>query len=121
MQRQCPRARPHAVIGCVRPTEKYRYPLIPIERYAFWTRSDGEPFDPWVRLHVRLGGRIVGGSPRAMTVRGSVSDWERWTGMEFPDTGRYLHPFGAAPIEIDREADEGVYYDPNIWIVHDVS
>ena len=41
--------------------------------------------------------------------------------MAFPDTGGYLHPFAAAPIEIDREADEGVYYDPNIWIVHDVT
>src|SRR4029077_1579441 len=27
-----------AVIACVRPTEKARYPLIPIEQYAFWTR-----------------------------------------------------------------------------------
>jgi GNAT superfamily N-acetyltransferase len=120
MQANARAHRLRAVIACVRPTEKFRYPLIPIERYAFWTRPDGEPFDPWVRLHVRLGGRIVRGSPRAMTVRGSVADWERWTGMAFPGSGAYLHPFAAGPIEIDREADEGVYHDPNIWIVHDV-
>ena len=30
------------LIACVRPTEKDRYPLTPIERYAFWTRPDGD-------------------------------------------------------------------------------
>lgn len=108
------------LIACVRPTEKDRYVLTPIERYAFWTRPDGEPFDAWVRLHVRLGARIVRGSPRAMTIRGSVGDWERWTGMAFPDTGDYVLPVAAAPVHIDREADEGVYHDPNIWVVHDI-
>ncbi len=107
-----------ALIACVRPTGKDRYPLSPIERYAFWTRPDGEPFDAWVRLHVRLGGRIVRGSPRAMTIRGTVAEWERWTGMTFPDSGDYILPFAAAPIHIEREADQGVYYDPNIWVVH---
>jgi len=108
------------LIACVRPTEKDRYPLTPIERYAFWTRADGQPFDAWVRLHVRLGARIVRGSPRAMTIRGTVAEWERWTGMAFPDSGDYVVPFAAAPVHIDREADHGVYYDPNIWVVHDV-
>lgn len=109
-----------AVIACVRPTDKHRYPLIPIEDYAFWTRPDGEPFDAWIRLHARLGGRIVRGSPRAMTIRGSVADWQRWTGEAFPSTGRYLLPVAAAPVEIDREADLGLYYDPNVWMVHDL-
>jgi GNAT superfamily N-acetyltransferase len=109
-----------AVIACVRPTEKDRYPLIPIERYAFWTRPDGLPFDAWIRLHVRLGARIVRGSPRAMTIRGSIRDWEGWTGIDFPGSGDYILPFAAAPVTIDREADEGVYYDPNVWVVHDV-
>lgn len=109
-----------AVIACVRPTDKHRYPLIPIERYAFWTRPDGEPFDAWIRLHVRLGGRIVRGSPCAMTIRGTVAEWERWTGMAFPGTGSYLHPFAAASIEIDRETDTGVYFDPNVWMVHTI-
>jgi GNAT superfamily N-acetyltransferase len=110
-----------AVIACVRPTEKDRYPLIPIERYAFWTRPDGLPFDAWIRLHVRLGARVVRGSPRAMTIRGSIADWEAWTGETFPGTGDYILPFAAAPIKIDREADEGVYYDPNVWVVHDLA
>jgi hypothetical protein len=34
------------LIAPVRPTLKVRYPTIPIERYARWTREDGTPFDP---------------------------------------------------------------------------
>lgn len=109
-----------AVIACVRPTDKERYPLIPIEGYAFWSRPDGLPFDAWIRLHVRLGGRVVRGSTRAMTIRGSIAEWEGWTGMTFPGSGDYILPIAAAPVHIDREADEGVYYDPNVWVVHDL-
>src|SRR5204863_3684263 len=47
------------LIAPVRPTWKDRYPLVPIERYMAWRREDGLPFDPWLRLHERLGGRMV--------------------------------------------------------------
>jgi GNAT superfamily N-acetyltransferase len=47
------------LIAPLRPTWKERYPLTPIERYAAWTREDGLPFDPWIRLHVRLGAEIL--------------------------------------------------------------
>jgi GNAT superfamily N-acetyltransferase len=109
------------VIACVRPTDKHRFPLIPIEEYAFWTRADGEPFDAWIRLHVRLGARIVRGSPRAMLQRGTVAEWGEWTGLEFPGSGLYVVPFAAAPVAIDRDADEGVYFDPNVWVVHTIA
>jgi hypothetical protein len=42
-----------ALIAPVRPNWKERYPLVPIERYATWTRSDGFMFDPWMRVHER--------------------------------------------------------------------
>ncbi len=94
-----------ALIACVRPTWKERYPLVPIERYARWTREDGLPFDPWIRLHVKLGGRIVRGVPDAMTIPGTVSEWESWTEMSFPESGDYVVPRGAALVSIDRERD----------------
>lgn len=110
-----------AVIACVRPTWKERYPLIPIDRYARWTRDDGLPFDPWIRVHARLGGRIVRGAPESMTMRGSVADWERWTGMSLPDSGSYVIPRATSPLVIDRERNEGVYNDQNVWMVHDLA
>ncbi len=109
-----------SLIACVRPTDKHRYPLTPIERYAGWRRPDGLPFDAWIRLHVRLGGRVLRAAPRSMTIDGSVAEWERWTGLHFPDSGDYVLPFATNPMTIDVEADRGVYHDANVWIVHDL-
>lgn len=108
----------HSVIACVRPTWKPRYPLVTIERYATWRRGDGLPFDPWIRLHVRLGGRIVRPSPRSMTITGTVADWESWTEMAFPESGEYVVPGACEPVRIERGADLGTYHDPNVWVVH---
>ena len=55
-----------------------------------------------------------------MRITGSVADWEAWTGMAFPDSGDHIVPRAAAVVHIDREADQGTYLDPNVWIVHDL-
>jgi len=46
------------LIAPVRPSWKDRYPLIPIAAYATWRRHDGLPFDPWMRVHARLGAAL---------------------------------------------------------------
>jgi hypothetical protein len=38
--------------------------------------------------------------------------------MEFPESGSYVVPGGFAPVEIDRERDEGLYREANVWTVH---
>jgi GNAT superfamily N-acetyltransferase len=110
-----------ALLACVRPTGKARYPLMSIEAYAAWRRPDGLPFDPWLRVHVRAGGRIVAGSPRSMTISGTVADWSEWTGLSFPVAGPYVVDGALAPVDIDLAADRGVYYDQNVWVVHDLT
>ena len=65
-----------ALIAPVRPTLKQRYPLTPIARYAGWVRADGAPFDPWVRVHWRLGAEVLQIAPQSMVVTGTVADWE---------------------------------------------
>jgi len=110
----------HTLIACVRPTLLGHYPLIPIDQYATWTRADGLPFDPWIRIHVRLGGRLSRPEPRSMHIRGSVAEWETWTGMAFPASGSYVVPGACAPVTIDRGSDVGTYHDPNVWIIHDI-
>jgi hypothetical protein len=77
------------LIAPVRPNWKARYPLTPIQRYAAWTRPDGLPFDPWLRVHARLGGRILRTEPESLRISGTVADWESWVGMAFPETGHY--------------------------------
>ena len=106
------------LIAPVRPSHKDRYPTIPIERYAHWTRADGSPFDPWVRVHTRLGARIGPAIPRSLHITGTVGEWETWTRMAFPETGDYVFPAGLATVHIDRERDLGEYWEPNVWIIH---
>jgi GNAT superfamily N-acetyltransferase len=110
-----------SVLACVRPTQKADYPLIPIEAYSRWTRPDGLPFDAWIRIHARLGGRIVRGSPRSMTIPGSVADWRAWTGLTFPGSGDYLLPGATSVLTIDVERDIGIHHDENVWMIHDLA
>lgn len=106
------------VICPVRPTLKSRYPLISIEKYMRWTRADGSLFDPWVRTHVRAGAKILTTEPSSQTMTGTVEQWETWTGMTFPETGEYVIPDGMSLLKIDREADTGIYIEPNVWVRH---
>ncbi|TCO30079.1 hypothetical protein EV652_10572 [Kribbella steppae] len=106
------------VIAPVRPTLKSSYPLTDIASFMTWTREDGLPLDPWVRTHVRLGATILAPAPESQTMTGSVADWEKWTGMVFPESGSYVIPDGLTLLELDRAADVGVYREPNIWMRH---
>jgi hypothetical protein len=106
------------LIAPVRPSAKERYPLTPIERYASWTREDGLPFDPWMRVHARVGAELVRPEPRSLYIEGSVADWEAWTEMEFPESGDYVFPRGLATLAIDRAHDVGRYWEPNVWMRH---
>jgi GNAT superfamily N-acetyltransferase len=109
-----------ALVLPVRPNRKSAYPLIPMESYVSWTTPEGLPFDPWLRVHVRLGGRIVAVCSESMRVTGSVADWEGWTGMRFPGSGQHVVPDALVPVEIDLARDEGVYIEPNVWVEHDL-
>jgi GNAT superfamily N-acetyltransferase len=106
------------LIAPVRPTMKERYPLTPMERYVEWRQADGALFDPWLRVHERVGAEIVKIAPESMRIPASVGDWEEWTKMEFPESGEYVVPGALVPVEIDRERDEGLYVEPNVWMVH---
>ncbi|MGE5529033.1 MAG: GNAT family N-acetyltransferase, partial [Patescibacteria group bacterium] len=57
-----------ALIAPVRPIWKTRYPLTPMESYVQWKRGDGAPFDPWIRVHWRLGAQPLCVAPNTLTV-----------------------------------------------------
>jgi hypothetical protein len=85
---------------------------------ATWRRPDGTHLDPWLRTHERVGAPIVKVAPESMRVLGTVAEWEEWAGMTFPETGSYVVPGALVPIEVDRERDQGLYVEPNVWMVH---
>ncbi|MCF2536289.1 hypothetical protein K6168_11550 [Streptomyces sp. FB2] len=106
------------VIAPVRPTMKARYPVTPIETFVRWTREDGLALGPWIRTHQRLGADILAPAPASQTMTGTVAEWERWTGMAFPESGDYVIPDGLSLLRIDRETDQGVYQEPNVRMRH---
>jgi hypothetical protein len=107
-----------ALVAPVRPSWKARYPLVSIERYADWRRADGLFFDPWMRVHERLGARVLKPEPRSLQITGTVAEWEEWTGMAFPESGDYWFPGGLATVRIDHDGDRGSYWEPNVWMTH---
>jgi GNAT superfamily N-acetyltransferase len=106
------------VIAPVRPALKSRYPLTPMENFARWARADGAHLDPWIRTHQRLGATILAPAPRSMVITGTVSDWEDWARMAFPETGQYVVPDALDLVSIDREEDRGSYAETNLWMRH---
>jgi hypothetical protein len=113
---RCHRLAP--LVAPVRPSWKDRYPIIPIERYAEWRTPVGLPFDPWMRVHARLGGAVVRPEPRSMEITQPVDDWEAWIGMSLPDDGEYVFPSGLAPLSV--AGGVGQYWEPNVWMLHKV-
>jgi hypothetical protein len=102
----------------VRPTGKSDEPRTPMSDYAFRTRPDGLPADPWLRVHVRAGGRIVRVAPASMVISGSLAEWRDWTGLPFDTTGEVIVPDALIPVRASVEHDNAVYVEPNVWVHH---
>jgi len=105
----------------VRPNLKHRYPLIPMEKYMLWRRSDGLPFDPWLRVHIRSGAELKRVCSASMTITGSIREWSDWTGLDFPESGSYVVKDALVPVIADIASDRCTYIEPNIWVVHHLS
>jgi hypothetical protein len=73
-----------------------------------------------MRTHERLGAEILKPEPHSLRITGTVREWEDWVGIEFPESGEYIFPGGLALLEVDREADQGRYWEPNVWMRHPV-
>jgi GNAT superfamily N-acetyltransferase len=101
----------------VRTTLKSQYPTISMDNYINWEK-DNLPFDPWLRVHIKIGGEILKVADPSMIVRGTVSDWQRWTGMYFGESNKYIVQGALNPVNIDLENDLGEYIEPNIWVLH---
>jgi hypothetical protein len=69
-------------------------------------------------VHARAGARLVGICSESMIIPGTVAEWQEWTGLCFPESGHYAVSGALQPVEIDVEADRGVYAEPNVWMHH---
>jgi hypothetical protein len=106
------------VVVPVRPSRKHLEPHVPMPEYAARTRPDGLPDDPWLRVHVRAGGQVLGVCPVSMTIAGSLAQWRGWTGLPFDTSGPVVVPGALNPVEVSVEHDRAVYIEPNVWVRH---
>ena len=90
----------------------------PMEEYIRWTNDKGDPFDPWIRVHIKAGGKIISVCSESMTIQGKVKEWHDWTGLSFQCSGLYTIEKALSPVCIDLEEDFGEYVEPNVWIIH---
>jgi hypothetical protein len=147
-----------ALVVPLRPTQKPSHPLIEMAEYIKWMGSASDRtgldlgpaqkpldslqgpqqpqvlhFDPWLRKHLRLGGRIVKVAPNSMMVRGTPEQWARWTGVDFDlqkleQDPACLHsnyvnvviPGGLVPVRYHKDEKIGVYIEPNVWVFHEL-
>ncbi len=105
----------------VRPTLKSKYPISHIDEYTKWKNEKGLPFDPWLRVHVKQNGKIIKPCNKALIVKGTIEQWETWTQMSFPESGKYVVDGALCPVRIDIENDLGVYIEPNVWVSYEIS
>jgi GNAT superfamily N-acetyltransferase len=105
----------------VRPTHKHHEPQTSMDEYVARRRADGLPFDPWLRTHVRAGGRIAGVAPASWVIAGSLAEWRAWSGLSFDRSGPVEVEGGLVPVDCDVAADRAVYVEPNVWVRHKFS
>jgi len=105
----------------VRPSDKHKYPLIPMEDYIQWKNNKNLPLDNWLRVHIKTGGKIIKVCPKAMFIPGTINEWEKWTESNIPGSGPYIIPGALNPVNMDIEKDKGVYEEPNVWILHSIT
>lgn len=109
------------LIAPVRPTQKAQHPFVSIEEYLTWKTPEGYSADAWIRTHERLGARVVKPCNQSMQLESNVANWRKWTGEAFATTGLHAFPGGLVPLQVDVEADQCLYIEPNVWMVHELS
>ncbi|GAA5020607.1 N-acetyltransferase [Actinopolymorpha pittospori] len=108
------------LVAPVRPTWKDREPWTTMGEYAARVRTDGMPYDPWLRTHVRAGGVIVAVAPTSWVIAATLADWRAWTGLAFDADGEVEVPYALVPVRCDTRAGHVTYVEPNVWVRHDV-
>ena len=102
------------IVAAVRPNLKCAYPLIPIEEYLTWRASDDSYFDPWLRVHDKLGANFLHICYQSAKIVAPIADWMKWTAQTFEGPGQYLIKEALTPLVVENGI--GTYLEPNVWV-----
>jgi len=122
---------------------------LPLQRSSHSRRSSNQekcnssgqklPYDPWLRKHILLGGRIAQIAQSSMTVKGTFEEWQGWTGIDFHRVSQnrqdrsmennlgckhsYFEiavPGGVVPLKVFPAQKICKYVEPNVWLYHEL-
>lgn len=102
----------------VRPTEAWRMPHMTMAEFSRVRLPDGRHFDPWIRVHERAGGTIIGSCEDSITLQGSREQWEEWTGLRLPEQGFVL--VDGANAYLTLGGGIGVLTEGSVWLLHEL-
>ncbi len=102
----------------VRPALKSKFPLLDLKNYYKKLNDKGDIFDPWFRVHKKMGGEVVRFCENSQYIKATVEDWEKWTGETFSSSDIYIIKGGHTPLKINIDKNIGEYYDTAVWITH---
>ena len=100
----------------VRPNKKDRHPWMSMSEYLERRNAEGLPEDPWLRTHIRRGGRILGICARSMQLAATAQRWAKWTGVSSLADGSHAIAGGLSPLRIEKGI--GRYTEANVWVEH---
>jgi hypothetical protein len=120
IKKMCAKMGIRKLIIPIRPTLKSKFPINDIDNYIKWKNEKGLPFDPWLRVHVKQGGKIIKTCKKALEIKGTIGKWETWTNMKFPESDWYVVEGALCPIYINKENNLGIYNEPNVWVSYEI-
>lgn len=106
------------LVAPVRPNGKPDHPDEPMDLYLKRHTDDGLPADPWLRVHVRAGGRVVNVAPLSMNITGTLEQWRQWTSLPFDQPGPVRVPGALVPVLCEPAHGYATYVEPNVWVHH---
>ncbi len=108
-----------ALIAPLRPSKKRDYPNLEIDEYMELKLPGTDlPLDPWLRLHVKAGGRIIKSCVESIVISAPLDKWTQWTNVQFDKSGLYTIPGGDEQLIVDLEENCGDYAASGVWVVH---
>jgi hypothetical protein len=115
----------------LRPTRKYEFPLVSMNEYITWRSIDKPdlPHDPWLRKHVREGGKVIKVAPVSEILEGNASQWAEVTGINMEEEASKLSGCEEAVVDVifpgcfnplrwNVTQRWGRYEEPNVWLYH---
>lgn len=107
-----------ALAAPVRPTAAWRMPHLTMAEYSRMRLTDGRHFDPWIRVHEKAGGRIIGSCEDSITLAGTREQWEDWTKLRLPEQGFVIVEGANSYLTLGN--GRGFLTEGSVWVLHEL-